>query len=1077
MNVQSSIGGLDLKGANAKRLLYPVGVETAQTRINVKRCESLDFDKIEKHSLDRIKFLKTEIDRAGKRDSQQPLIPLSSHEVGSRTGASAGPLVTLSDETKFSFTIPPNAPPLLHIRFRINVDSKKGEWLNPLTWKDGSFFSPKMKVKLKSSPHMKRQSVASQDYVYRNPPPVIMSRSWERKNIVGLYKWQDQVVNPVEGELRIYTITGLTPSVEKGDTWSNWVFSSAGQGLYGTRTIEVQFASEVYERPYERRSKEKRSNGISKLRRTGSIEFQDALSNSLSDSDSEREFIEHEAIRNWEEVEESDWKVMQPLKYVVPSTDLFTTLLFIALNWGKSVGVKQMEEALIGQLDTNRARNTQVLKDFIGEVMIKLEPVWENTIVPWLEKNPNLHFILKEKRDEKIREKALEVMEILKEQSLIQDIPGDFLSIRPSINGVTVSVLDGNDQVSQTITISSTEGTVDTYDVPEGVRFRVGGKAQVSKFYRDHVADAVNAIRVLEHRPELKIWWVLLNESTGRYVEFSDGILMDTESFIIGPSKKIRKSEAKQPPLQDADTNQLKAFESSIEFNGLDRYGGILLESPTVLSIKIIAEEYGAHEDDIKEIRIHFTSPLRASPSDTSLSSLVDADSGRGNRIKRQASIDEIGKLPSLNPEAPVRRSPPSVFGGVETDDEIHDVFERLRVAYSEGIQTVEKTTVDEHMNDRWIIRSILEQLGHEPTEYDIEEAVTRLSKIVPEEKSILESEDSFIVWYKTTTFCKSMLVYTLDQLRETAIQKRNAFLEDKLKIPRNEWGFNPSEWGGFIPNGSFFVKHASGLAKWYMSDTWKKQLYRSTGMASPKVETENEEDESRTNMVTSAIESIPVDLLDHTQVDEEAFTTILITFLKSMARERLSHTLPDSVFENEELRRQWIQDGLSKNIPLDSTLQEIVAWKMIDYYTKFKTNKPMRMESKKENEDKQKRVLDILNSPSSRKMYFERNFNAQITAESADIDIDDITLLDMANVIGKDIVRHEVEMLIADLLPLLTTTVSEHIFPAIVQGISDYFLRLVQKNKFKLVALSIACVGFYGRKNLALIYDDIFRA
>eukprot|EP00511_Aplanochytrium_stocchinoi_P000512 CAMPEP_0204842330 /NCGR_PEP_ID=MMETSP1346-20131115/45822_1 /ASSEMBLY_ACC=CAM_ASM_000771 /TAXON_ID=215587 /ORGANISM="Aplanochytrium stocchinoi, Strain GSBS06" /LENGTH=86 /DNA_ID=CAMNT_0051981057 /DNA_START=221 /DNA_END=477 /DNA_ORIENTATION=+ len=86
MNVQSSIGGLDLKGANAKRLLYPVGVETAQTRINVKRCESLDFDKIEKHSLDRIKFLKTEIDRAGKRDSQQPLIPLSSHEVGSRTG-------------------------------------------------------------------------------------------------------------------------------------------------------------------------------------------------------------------------------------------------------------------------------------------------------------------------------------------------------------------------------------------------------------------------------------------------------------------------------------------------------------------------------------------------------------------------------------------------------------------------------------------------------------------------------------------------------------------------------------------------------------------------------------------------------------------------------------------------------------------------------------------------------------------------------------------------------------------------------------------------------------------------------
>merc|ERR1719247_2603192 len=73
------------------------------------------------------------------------------------------------------------------------------------------------------------------------PPAVVLSSEWEKANIEGKWAWQEQIKQPQEGELRLYTLAGLLPSVETSGI-SGWLVGKAGQGLYGVRHVELQFA-------------------------------------------------------------------------------------------------------------------------------------------------------------------------------------------------------------------------------------------------------------------------------------------------------------------------------------------------------------------------------------------------------------------------------------------------------------------------------------------------------------------------------------------------------------------------------------------------------------------------------------------------------------------------------------------------------------------------------------------------------------------------------------------------------------------------------------------------------------------
>ncbi|CAE8627478.1 unnamed protein product, partial [Polarella glacialis] len=136
--------------------------------------------------------------------------------------AAAGALdpQSLCTESQVTFTVPPMTPFPFHVRFRVDVDGRKGPWENPLTWEGGYFFSPRMKGGLGN---------------VTMPPPVLLSVEWERSNIEGKWTWQEQVARPEEGELRLFTLAGLTPSVATTGV-SGWLVGKAGQGLFGTRT-------------------------------------------------------------------------------------------------------------------------------------------------------------------------------------------------------------------------------------------------------------------------------------------------------------------------------------------------------------------------------------------------------------------------------------------------------------------------------------------------------------------------------------------------------------------------------------------------------------------------------------------------------------------------------------------------------------------------------------------------------------------------------------------------------------------------------------------------------------------------
>mmetsp|Transcript_80446 Transcript_80446/g.236644 ORF Transcript_80446/g.236644 Transcript_80446/m.236644 type:complete len:912 (-) Transcript_80446:94-2829(-) len=468
-------------------------------------------------------------------------------------------------ESQLTFTVPPTTPPFL-IRFRVNVDGRNGPWANPLTWEDGYFFSPKLR---------------GGSGGLATPPAVLLSTEWEKANVEGKWAWQDQVARPEEGELRLFTLAGLTPSVVTSGV-SGWLVGRAGQGLFGTRTVQVEFAE---------------SRG-----------------------------------QSWEATE--DWTLLEPLEYQLPSVDAMTAMLTLGLNWGRSQGVKKMQEALISELGhKNRKANVRMVRDFALDMHEKLLPVWHSSIEPWMAQNPTLAFFVAERRSEMLRHCAVELLEQLRRRGLVQAIPPALMPLRPKLLSLRCrlhgEVIDGSDLV----------------ELSEGEALTLIAEAAP-------MAAGVGA---------LKLWWLV--QATNEPGLDVPSLIGQADGMHVGPGNKVRLPQLK------GEGDRQDVTHSELCVPGRNQWGNPVLQAGMELTVRALVEEHGAHEDDCKDVKLRV---------------IANNQDRRGVVEARQR---EIFTATPLNPEEPYRRTAPRVWGVTRPKAEL---AERFAADVAQGCNTSE---------------------------------------------------------------------------------------------------------------------------------------------------------------------------------------------------------------------------------------------------------------------------------------------------------------------------------------------------------------------------------------------------
>jgi len=459
---------------------------------------------------------------------------------------------SLCTESQFTFTLPPTVTSV-HIRFRMIVDGKKESWENPLTWNSGYFFSPRLR---------------GSGGALAVPPPVLLSAEWEKANIERKVNARAQASGQVEGQPRLFTLSGLTPSVNTVG-WSGWLMGKAGQGLYGTRIVEVEFALA-----------------------TG---------------------------QPWEDAE---WGVPQSLQYHLPSVDAMKAMLTIALNWGRSDGVQQMQEALTEEFGTkNRKANLQMIRDFVQDMYEKLTPVWYGTIEPWIAQNPTLGILVAERRSEMLRHRIIAFLEFLKAHHLIKTIPPALLIKRPKLLSLLCSSND---------TVVDITGWV---ELPQG----------------DSLTFTAEAKPIIKSADAMKLWWVV--PSTNEPGLDMVTLLGDAHDMRTGPGGKVRFSS-----LSVVGGNDVSR--SVLELPGQNKWGSPSMEVGTELVVRVVVEEPEAQEDDWKDVRVRVVRRR--------------AESGAGV----VPVLDETAIDCPRDAEAPCRRTAPRVWGITKPQAIMADYFE-----------------------------------------------------------------------------------------------------------------------------------------------------------------------------------------------------------------------------------------------------------------------------------------------------------------------------------------------------------------------------------------------------------------
>ena len=294
----------------------------------------------------------------------------------------------LTNHTQLTFTLPPFRGAVFHLRFRQRVDERVipnvlGQdhgWENPLMWSGGDFFGPKLKGP--------RGRVCL-------PPPVLLSQDWEAEHIEKRWKWQEQLFDPREGELRLFTLCGLEPSVDTQSSWSGWFTSKAGQGLYGKRVVEIEYC---------------------------------AL------------HIRGNEMPDWETTcLEGIWRPVT--RYNIPSSDIGTFVLIRAMNFMSTDGIQWLQRSLEDELgQKHRKQNMRMIKAFFADMYNKMLPLWHASVEPLLANNPTLQLLVAEKRTEKARAVLLRLLEVLQKRQLATSIPQRLIPDRPTIRRLVITI-------------------------------------------------------------------------------------------------------------------------------------------------------------------------------------------------------------------------------------------------------------------------------------------------------------------------------------------------------------------------------------------------------------------------------------------------------------------------------------------------------------------------------------------------------------------------------------------------------------------------------------------------------------
>ena len=127
------------------------------------------------------------------------------------------------------------------------------------------------------------------------------------------------------------------------------------------------------------------------------------------------------------------------------------------------------------------------------------------------------------------------------------------------------------------------------------------------------------------------------------------------------------------------------------------------------------------------------------------------------------------------------------------------------------------------------VAKIVLEQLGFDPTEEDVSDAVKAAR--VAEDEGTLDAKQ-FVEWYKASVFGASISECLGKQLKEqvlkTVLDKRNEVLTEVLQIPEEKWGFDPKDIGTGLPKLDVFKQPALDFGKLELRNVWRAQVKKS---------------------------------------------------------------------------------------------------------------------------------------------------------------------------------------------------------------------------------------------------------
>lgn len=302
----------------------------------------------------------------------------------------------------------------------------------------------------------------------------------------------------------------------------------------------------------------------------------------------------------------------------------------------------------------------------------------------------------------------------------------------------------------------------------------------------------------------------------------------------------------------------------------------------------------------------------------------------------------------------------------------------------------------------------MLHELGHSPTQLDMQLAVEAIVAEIGISKSdeeykdedlngrstLLKESDAFLAWYRRSSFSESMLQSTMTQVEDTLRERRNDILKKYLKIPQEEWGFKPNEWGGVLPESKLLVKHATGLAKVAMHKSWLRQQ-----------EVQIEEPATAADVETPERRKL-VDLLRAEDVENSDLGAVVEVYIRNMAKARIANSLPKKMFSAEE-RKRWVMKHVEADSSFDVVFHEFMVWKIAEYYQELKKETELSAEAKQarkvEAAERQKTVIAFL----------EGGVDAAAL-------YDDIGLSDLCKEVAKTITREQVKVVAAELVPLI---------------------------------------------------------